>query len=139
MDRLDEFVDKKTRTELMGYCGAMCASIAGRKWIEEAKERRKKHKTVEEFLSEEARAGGVAREGNVLYTSYQPRKVRMRCFCTLVNGLPVEETMSPTYCHCSVGHVKTYWEEVLQRPVKVKLVQSALTGASECKFAVRFV
>lgn len=135
IDRLDKLAERETRMELMRYCGAMCASIAGRKWTEEAKVRRKKYNTVDEFLEAE----GVVREGNIFYTSYQPQKDGKRCYCTLVNGLPAEETMSPTYCYCSAGHVKAFWEEALGRPVKVQLVQSAISGAKDCKFQVHLV
>ena len=45
--------------------------------------------------------------------------------------------MSPTYCHCSVGFVREYLEDVLQRPVKVKFLHSAISGGQECKSEVR--
>jgi predicted hydrocarbon binding protein len=45
--------------------------------------------------------------------------------------------MSKTYCHCAEGFVKKYWETVVGKPVGVQLVESAVSGASECKFAIR--
>ena len=54
----------------------------------------------------------------------------------MLAGLPEDEAISPTYCLCSQGFVKNYWECVLERPVKVKLLESCLTGAQECKFAI---
>jgi len=134
MERLDALVDKEKRCQLMKYCGAMCAGAVGRRFIVEAKERRKKYKTIDEFL----KADGVAREGDILYTTYTPHKDGKRCYC-LGNDLPAEETMSPTYCHCAAGHVEVYWEEVLERPVKVELAQSAISGAQDCRFAVHLV
>jgi len=55
----------------------------------------------------------------------------MRCYCGLFRELPTEET-----CNCSKGFVEKYWEAVLQKPVKVDLLQSAISGAKECKFAI---
>jgi len=60
----------------------------------------------------------------------------MRCYCGLLRGLPEDENVSRTYCYCSEGFVKEFWENVLERPVKVELLQSALSGASECQFAI---
>ena len=76
----------------------------------------------------------IVREGNVLYQYYAPPIYRMRCFCSLVNSL--EGNISPTYCQCSKAFVRRMWETALERPVKVDLLQSVLTGADECKFAV---
>jgi predicted hydrocarbon binding protein len=60
----------------------------------------------------------------------------MRCYCGLLRALPEGETVSKTYCNCSKGFVEKYWEAVLQKPVKVDVLQSAVSGASECKFAI---
>ena len=58
----------------------------------------------------------------------------MRCFCSLLRGLPAEETESATYCQCSKGFVRKMWERVLGRPAKVEVLETAVTGAKECKF-----
>ena len=76
----------------------------------------------------------LVREGDVLYQFYTPQSFGVKCYCSLVNA--AEEKISLTYCHCSKGFVKKLWEEVLQRPVKVDLVQSVISGASECKFVI---
>jgi hypothetical protein len=132
IERLDALVDEGTRYQIMKYCGAMCAQALARKSIEETKERIKKYKTIDEFLE----AGGF-KEGT-LYVTYKPYEVtRTRCYC-LGNGLPAEETMSPTYCHCAVGHNQYLWD-VHGLPVKVELIHSALCGSNECKFEFRWI
>lgn len=131
MERLEALANEDTRCQLMEYCGGMCAGVAGRPWIEEAKERRKKYDTLDEFM----KAEGF--EGDVLYVTYTFEDGK-RCHC-VGNGLPAGETMSRTYCHCGAGHVKASWEEVLEMPVKVELIHSAISGADECKFAVHLV
>ena len=142
MERLDKLADRKTRCAIMEACGANCAR-RNKSVIERAKARRRKHRTLEEFLAAEERqppAGTrLERKGAVLYQFYTPRAfpVPMRCYCALLRGLPENETVSPTYCCCSQGFVKTYWEAVLAAPVKVKALASAVTGETECKFEIR--
>jgi hypothetical protein len=99
-------------------------------------------KNADEFLEAEQKkpmtGTRLVREGNVLYQFYTPRAFTrpMRCYCGLLRGLPDGATVSKTYCHCSKGFVKKFWESVLERPVKVELIQSAVSGADECKFAI---
>jgi hypothetical protein len=113
-----------------------------RRVIERAKARRKKYMSIDEFLEAEQqspmRGTKLLREGNVLYQSYTPSSYAksLRCYCGLLRGLPADETISRTYCHCSKGFVNKFWEGVLEKPVKVDLIQSAVSGASECKFAI---
>jgi predicted hydrocarbon binding protein len=37
---------------------------------------------------------------------------------------------------CSVGFVKSLWEQVLEKPVKVSLIRSAISGSDECEFKI---
>jgi hypothetical protein len=80
----------------------------------------------------------LTREGNIMYQFYTPQAFTtpMRCYCSLFRGLPTEDTVSYTYCNCSKGFVEKYWEAVIQKPVKVDLLQSAISGAKECMFAI---
>nr|MDO8135622.1 DUF6144 family protein [Candidatus Njordarchaeum guaymaensis] len=142
MDRLDALVDEKTRTQIMENCGYNCA-LHNKAVIERAKAKRSKYKSLEEFLEAEQKkpmAGTkLVREGDKLHWYFTPRSFRtpMRCFCGLLRGLPQNETISRSYCNCSKGFVKKYWEGVLGRPVDVDVLQSAASGAKECKFAIR--
>jgi len=141
MERLDALVDERTRVQIMKNCGYNCAEV-NRRVIERAVTRRKKYKSVDEFLEAEQRkpmkGTRLAREGNILYQFYTPQEFTrpMRCFCGLLRGLPAEEKISITYCNCSKGFVEKFWESVLERPVEVDLIQSAVSGAKECKFAI---
>jgi hypothetical protein len=80
----------------------------------------------------------LAREGAILYQIYTPQAFThpMRCYCGLLRGLPNEETFSKTYCNCSRGFIEKYWATILQKPVTVDLLQSVISGAKECKFAI---
>lgn len=125
----------------MERCGRNCADV-NKKVIERAKARRQKFRNVDEFLGAEQKkpmtGTRLIREGNVLYQFYTPRAFTrpVRCYCGLLRGLPDEETISKTYCYCSQGFVKKFWEKVLDRSVKVVLMQSAVSGAKECEFAI---
>jgi len=135
MERLDALVDETTRNLVMEHCGYSCAS-ANRSHINKAIATRKEYKSIGEFLEAEEGNLGFTREGNVIYQIYTPQKHGIRCYCSLVRGLSADQNMSPTYCHCSAGFVKKFWEGVLERPVKVELIHSVMSGAEECKFAI---
>jgi hypothetical protein len=141
MEELNALVDEKTRVQIMQNCGYNCAK-KNSKVIERAVARRKKYAGIDEFLEAEQqnpmKGTKLAREGNVLYQFYTPQAFTrpMRCYCGLLRGLPNEETVSKTYCNCARGFVEKFWENVLERPVKVDLLQSVISGDKECKFAV---
>ena len=139
--RLDSIVDEQTRIQIMENCGRNCASM-NKRVIESAKKRRKKFKDLETFLEGEQqkpmKGTRLIKDGDILYQYYTPHAFTppMRCYCSLLRGLPKDTTISLTYCHCSKAFVQRLWESILERPVKVDLLQSVVSGDSECKFAV---
>ncbi len=61
------------------------------------------------------------------------------CYCPWVRGAiknGTEDEISPNFCHCSAGFTKKYWDVVFDQPVKVQPIETALTGALHCKFAI---
>lgn len=44
--------------------------------------------------------------------------------------------ISPTYCYCGAGLYKGIWEEILQKPVKVEVLESVFNGGDVCKIAI---
>jgi predicted hydrocarbon binding protein len=141
MDRLDKATGKKVRTQIMENCGYNCSAV-NKGVIERAKARRKKYKTVDEFLKAEQlnpmTGTRLEKKGDVLHQFYTPRLYTrpMRCYCSLLRSLPEDQKVSLTYCHCSKGFVKKFWEGVLEREVKVEIIKSAVSGAMECEFAI---
>lgn len=136
MERLDALVDEEARIRIMEPLGYHCADGGyPRRWIDEAIEERKKYKNEDEFIEAKAEEWGFVREGDVLYNTIFTATPDVRCVC-MGKGLPAEEKMSRTYCFCSRGLAKRYWEEVLGRPVKVELIHSAISGAGKCTFAI---
>jgi len=139
--RLDSSIDQKARIQIMESCGRNCASI-NKRVIESAKKRRKKFKDLDAFLEAEQRkpmkGTRLSKDGNILYQYYTPHAFTqpMRCYCSLLRGLPKDTSVSLTYCHCSKAFVQKLWESVLEKQVKVELLQSVISGDSECKFAI---
>ncbi|MGD6933661.1 MAG: DUF6144 family protein [Candidatus Bathyarchaeia archaeon] len=143
MDRLDAAVDEEKRIKIMNQCGSNCAEI-NKRVLQKAVDRRKKFRTFEEFLKAEIekpqKGTRFEQEGKKLIHIYTPQAFThpMRCYCDLIRALPSNVNMSETYCHCSEGFIKKYWETITGKPVNVKLLESAVSGSSECKFAVEF-
>ena len=125
----------------MQNCGYNCAR-KNSKVIERALSRRKKYASIEDFLTAEQKnppkGTKLAHKGNILYQTYAPQMFTrpMRCYCSLFRQLPIGETVSLTYCNCSKGFVEKYWEAIFHKNVKVDLLQSAISGAKECIFAI---
>ena len=47
-----------------------------------------------------------------------------------------EEPISTTYCYCGAGFYKGIWEYVIQRPVKVEVLESVLQGDDVCRIVI---
>ena len=103
----------------MNNCGFNCAKVNNRV-IKKAFERRRKFNTVEDFLKAEQenpqKGTRIELKGNQLLHVYTPQSFShpMRCYCGLLRGLPKDVTASKTFCHCSEGFVKKYWETILE-------------------------
>lgn len=140
MERLDAAVDKKIGIRVMERCGRSCAETG--ETLDRVIAKRKKYKSLAEFLEAEKRrllpGMRFERKGKILYQYYLPQSFspRLRCFCSLLEGLPAGENISPTYCHCSKGFVMKMWESILGKAVKVEVIATAVTGAKECKFKI---
>jgi hypothetical protein len=142
MGRMDETLDSETSERIMAACGRNCADHHG-SVVERAKARRAKYGTLEEFLDSEERkpqrGNLLKRDGSDIIVGYTPESYGVRCYCSLVQGLPAGEAMPRTYCGCSKGFVERYWGQVLGRPVEAELLESAVTGSKVCRFRVRYV
>jgi hypothetical protein len=144
MNRLDQEVDESMRIKIMENCGNMCCE-GYREVVESAKMRRSNYGSVDEFLAGEQRhpprGTRLEKKGDILLQIYAPETfiIPARCYCSLLRGLPSDDEMSRTYCHCAEGFVKSYWQEVLGRPLKVELLQSAISGAQDCRFAIHLM
>jgi len=62
----------------------------------------------------------------------------MYCHCPRVRELIITggESFSTTYCYCGAGFYKEIWEHILQRPVRVEVLESVLGGDDLCRIAI---
>jgi Family of unknown function (DUF6144) len=59
------------------------------------------------------------------------------CLCPLTENKP--ETLSPTYCQCSVGYVRYMFQKLITfNPVQVELLESVRSGGKACRFKITF-
>ncbi|OLS30191.1 MAG: hypothetical protein HeimAB125_20060 [Candidatus Heimdallarchaeota archaeon AB_125] len=74
-----------------------------------------------------------------LSTEDERMKRYYSCYCAWVRGAIKkgdEKEISPNFCNCSAGFFKQYWDIIFDQPIKVEPIETPLTGALECKFAV---
>ena len=65
------------------------------------------------------------------------KKRRYYCHCPRVREIiRTPKAISVTYCYCGAGFYKGIWEEILQKPVEVEVLESVLKGDEVCKIAV---
>jgi predicted hydrocarbon binding protein len=65
------------------------------------------------------------------------KKRQIYCHCPRVRGaLTLSESLPISYCYCGAGFYKGIWEEILQEPVDVEVLESVLSGGEVCKVAI---
>lgn len=75
----------------------------------------------------------------VAYMEEPDPKIRRQyyCHCPRVrDAVKASETLSSTYCYCGAGFYKGIWEEIIQEPVEVEVLESVLVGGEVCRIAV---
>jgi hypothetical protein len=80
-------------------------------------------------------------EGTIeaFFAEPDPAKRRALNYCHCPRVRDIQKTgkrLSTTYCHCSAGFYKKNFEEILERPVDVEIVQTVLSGDDVCSFAI---
>lgn len=101
-----------------------------------------------------ARGWGVAGElkGNTIVSTKIPKSgnlvkyfeetdpaARRRLYCHCPRMRHVFQTsgkMSQLYCYCGAGFYRGIWEEILQRPVDVEVLETVLSGGDVCRIAI---
>lgn len=65
------------------------------------------------------------------------RKRQLYCHCPRVRDiLGASGSLPQLYCYCGAGFYKGIWEEILQMPVEVEVLETVLDGGEVCKIAV---
>ena len=60
------------------------------------------------------------------------------CHCPRIREAlkSTDKPVDKNYCYCGAGFYKDIWEFILQRPVKVRVVESLLQGDNMCKIKI---
>lgn len=58
------------------------------------------------------------------------------CYCSCVKHVPKQ--LSKTWCYCTVGNAKGVFEELFEKQVKITLLESIKSGASQCVMEVEW-
>ena len=65
------------------------------------------------------------------------KKRQFYCHCPRIRQvLESEEVIPDIYCYCGAGFYRGIWEEILQKPVKIKLLKSVLKGDDVCQVEI---
>jgi len=71
-------------------------------------------------------------------TSDPDEKRAIYCHCPRVRDALKSsiKNLPEIYCYCGAGFFKAIWEEILQKSVKVKVLESVMKGNQVCKIAI---
>ena len=82
----------------------------------------------------------IPKSGNLASYLQEPdheRKRHLYCHCPRIRHVVSEAGQVPRlYCYCGAGFYKGIWEEILQQPVEVEVLETVLDGGDVCKIAV---
>jgi hypothetical protein len=125
----NELGTEKTK-EIMKICGSKCCGSGHRKTVRKKFE---ESDSIEEFLKKISAKDVTYKlvDKNIILAEYQ------RCFCGQVKGT---KTAFPnmTYCQCSAEFNRQYFSYAFNKPVKVELIKSVISGDDSCQFNVYF-
>jgi len=66
------------------------------------------------------------------------KKRQIYCHCPRVRDtLKTNKKLPETYCYCGAGFYKGIWEEILQKPVNIKILKSVMKGDDVCSFEIQ--
>lgn len=138
MDVLDGNLDDETRKKIMMENGKACF----RNWRKETGQP-VKQTTLEKFtewVKNNVKDDSFRVEGNTIYFQFTSAAEtglpsdEGQCLCSLVETKP--KGLSATYCLCSVGYVKEWYDQLFGKSVEVELVDSVLMGGKRCRFKI---
>ncbi len=133
VERLKKRVGSEKAIEIMKYCGQKCCGQGRRKT---AKRLMNESKSMEDFL--EKASNYEVKEGEIEYRLKDANTIIgifNRCFCGQVKQTKIP-FKNKTYCQCSTEFHKQFFEAALEKPIKVELIQSIISGAKTCNFVI---
>jgi hypothetical protein len=66
------------------------------------------------------------------------RRRELYCHCPRVRAvIRTSESLPPVYCYCGAGFYRGIWEEILQHPVQIEVLETVIQGGEECRFRIK--
>lgn len=141
MTNMDGMLDPATKMALMQACGRSCYVGA----FGVASDVKSSPEAADQYVQAlegagykiERSAGGVLVHFSWGRNHQNPQGLIIQdgyCMCPIVE--PIIKGLSATYCNCSAGYVREFFERRVGRPVKVEVVETLQTGANDCRFKV---
>lgn len=148
LNRIDKVTNDDEKYEIL----SCCAHEFSQKRIDFLKSIYQKNKdiddVIEEMVKDYAWYENPVRKGNKIYVSKIPvnpegyekaetieEKKKNYCHCKFING-NLDKNVSPTFCNCGTGWYRQYWEGILDKPVRIKILKSLLKGDDNCQFEI---
>lgn len=141
MTNMDSILDPETKMALMQACGRSCYLRA----FGVASDVKASPEAADQYIQAlegagykvERNAAGVLVHFSWGRNHQNPQGLIIQdgyCMCPIVE--PILKGLSATYCNCSAGYVREFFERRVGRPVKVEVVETLQTGADDCRFNV---
>lgn len=66
------------------------------------------------------------------------KKRALFCHCPRIRDALIDtnKTLPDHYCLCGAGFYRGIWEEIIQKPVKVEILETVIHGGEVCKIAI---
>ena len=150
LNRIDKVANDDDKYEIL----SCCAHEFSQKRIDFLRSIYEKNKDIDDVIKEMendyAWYENPVRKGNKIYVSKIPvspegyekaetseEKKKNYCHCRFINS-NLDEGISPTFCNCSTGWYRQYWEGILDKPVRIKILKTLLKGDDICQFEIEF-
>jgi predicted ArsR family transcriptional regulator len=129
MDDLCVEIGEENAKGVMEACGQRCI---GQSVLQKALKLQQVSRNFDDLLAklnqEHIGGGNLWREENIIHASYE------HCYCGSVSK--TRKPISTIYCQCSCGWYKRLFETLLEKPLKVELLDSIIHGANTCQFII---
>ncbi|MFW9998897.1 MAG: hypothetical protein ACFE9Q_02285 [Candidatus Hodarchaeota archaeon] len=149
LNRIDKHADEDEKYEIL----SCCAHEFSQKRIDFLKGIYRKNGNIDAVIKEMnkdyAWYENPVRKGNNIYVSKIPvnpegyekannpeEKKKNYCHCRFINE-NLDKGISPTFCNCSTGWYRQYWEGILEKPVQINILKSLLKGDDICQFEIK--
>ncbi|MFX0034472.1 MAG: hypothetical protein ACFE9I_02385 [Candidatus Hermodarchaeota archaeon] len=148
LNKLDKIANDYQKYEIL----SCCAHVFSQKRIDKLKSIYEKNKDIDEVIREMdkdfAWYEGQKRKGNTIFVQKVPynkegyekattddEKKKYYCHCPLVKNF-LNEKISPTFCNCSAGWYRQYWEGILGKSVRINILKTLIKGDNVCQFEI---